>query len=145
MDYQTPLAQSVKVAQKIIIYHPKEVNKFLLLKRSAEKLDLPGGNLSPTELHEESLRREIKEETSLEVGEINPTEIQSNIQKTGAYFLYIGYCAKALTSKVKIPEQEDNQEFEWITIEALKTKYANSALMPLILRQAQKAHKIIFE
>lgn len=144
MDYQQPVSDNIKIAQKIVIVHPEDNTKFLLLKRikpdnSEVIYDLPGGNLAKGELHEESLRREIMEETGLEVLEINPNEIQTRIQPSGVLFLYLGYVALAKTTNVTLENDIDSNDFAWISPDDFKKLAGNH----IILNQAQKAVRLI--
>ncbi len=142
MNYQEPIAEGIKIAQEIVIVHPQDKTKFLLLKRFKENksqilYDLPGGGFSKGELHEESLRREIMEETRLEVSEIFPNEIQSRIQPSGTLFLYLGYAAIAKTTDVVVEQDEDIDAFVWITLE----EFEKEAGEHIILNQARNAIK----
>lgn len=109
----------MKFLQKVAISHPSE-ERFLAIRRSPllhnrpEKWDLPGGNVSFGERHDESLRREIKEETTLDVGEITPTQVVTNYDEaTKVYYLFIGYIAKALSADVQL--SEEHTEYKWVT------------------------------
>ncbi len=66
------------------------------------------------ELHEESLRKEIKEESNLEVEKIIPIQVTTNYDKEKEiYYLFIGFYCKAINSEVKI--SEEHSEYRWVT------------------------------
>jgi 8-oxo-dGTP pyrophosphatase MutT (NUDIX family) len=64
-------SDDIKFTQKIVLLHPEKSNSFLILTRSMDArtrpgaLDLPGGNVLCGEEAEESIRREVEEETGI--------------------------------------------------------------------------------
>jgi 8-oxo-dGTP pyrophosphatase MutT (NUDIX family) len=71
----------IKFLQKAVVFHPDKSKAFLVLKRSPNSFarpndwDLLGGNVLFGELHEDSLRKEIREEANLEAGSLAPVQI----------------------------------------------------------------------
>ena len=109
----------IKFLQKAIVFHPKG-DKFLALKRSADSFsrpndwDLAGGNVLYGELHDDSLKKEIKEETDLTVSEFLPVQVVTNYDnKKKIYTIFIGYFCKAKSDIVKI--SKEHSEFRWVT------------------------------
>ena len=95
----------IKFLQKAVVFHP-ENNKFLALKRTADSFsrpndwDLAGGNVLYGELHDESLRNEIKEETNLEVGDLTPAQIITKYDEDGEPYQVYRYDLRGQTKTV---------------------------------------------
>lgn len=112
-------SDDIKFLQKAVVFHPTE-SKILALKRTMQehsrpgKWDLVGGNVHYGENHEESLRREIREESGLEVAELKPLRVFSQMMND-IYHLFIGYKATALSDQVVI--SEEHTEYKWVTPE----------------------------
>lgn len=121
--------------QKVVIKHPTENEKFLLLIRNMNDksrpgdYDLPGGSVEEGELHEEALKREVNEETKLSITNIKPIVVNSryNIEDR-KYFLYIGYSAIASNTNV-ILNPEEHSDCIWITLDEFKSKVPDHILM----------------
>lgn len=119
----------IKFLQKAVVFHFKNKQKFLALKRPADAFsrpndwDLIGGNVLYGELHDKSLRREIKEETNLEVDDCIPVQIITtygpkniitpNKYTDKIYTIFNGFYCQAISDKVEI--SEEHSEFRWIT------------------------------
>ncbi len=108
----------IKFLQKAVVFHP-ESNKFLALKRSADSFsrpsdwDLAGGNVLYGELHDESLRKEIKEESALEAGDFFPVQVVTNYDnEKEIYTIFNGFHCKAKSAEVEV--SEEHSEFRWI-------------------------------
>jgi len=110
----------IKFLQKAVVFHPDEDDLFLALKRSPDSFsrpndwDLPGGNVLFGELHEDSLRKEIEEETGLEVDNFIPVQAITNYEK-GIYFLFLGFLCRAKSREVKI--SAEHTEYRWVSKE----------------------------
>ncbi|MEK7631659.1 MAG: NUDIX domain-containing protein [Patescibacteria group bacterium] len=120
------------VAMKTFIIHD---GKVLILREStkyqdgtnAAKYDIVGGRIKPGQAFDESLRREIREETGLEVqlgrpfyvGEWRPVVKGEPWQVVATFFA----CA-ADTETVKL--SEDHDDYQWID----PKEYANYNLIP---------------
>lgn len=113
-------SDDMKFLQKAVVFHPKDNNRFLAIKRSSNAhsrpgdWDLAGGNVLFGELHEDALRREIREETGLEVGNIAPIQVATKY-KDGVYYLYINYTATASAEAIVL--SEEHTEWRWLTQE----------------------------
>ena len=112
----------IKFLQKAVIFHPKDKNLFLVLKRSKDSFsrpgdwDLPGGNVLYGELHDKSLRREIKEEVGLDVMELIPIQIITNYDKQKKiYTIFNGFSCNVEVGEIKI--SNEHSEFHWSTKE----------------------------
>ena len=112
----------IKFLQKAVIFHPKDRNLFLALKRSKDSFsrpgdwDLPGGNVLYGELHDKSLKREIKEETGLGIIEFIPIQIITSYDKhKKIYTIFNGFSCSAKVDKIKI--SNEHSEFRWSTKE----------------------------
>ncbi|MFH0856595.1 MAG: NUDIX domain-containing protein [bacterium] len=109
----------IKFLQKIIIFHPEEY-KFLALKRSKNMetrpscYDLPGGNVLFGELHMDSLKKEIKEETGIEAEDIKIAYFITNYEN-GIYYIFAGYTGNALSENIKL--SHEHSEYRWVTKE----------------------------
>jgi 8-oxo-dGTP diphosphatase len=109
----------IKFLQKAVIVHPEDKNLFLALKRSLDSFsrpddwDLPGGNVLYGELHEDSLMREVKEETNLNIKNIKPAQVVTNYDKEKKiYYIFVGHYGRTISSEVKI--STEHSEFRWI-------------------------------
>jgi len=107
----------IKFLQKCIVFHPTE-NKFLILKRSPDSFsrpndwDFPGGNVLFGEYHEESLRREIKEEAGLEVVNLKPLQVKTDMRGE-IYCIFINYTAQATSTEVAL--SHEHTDYKWIS------------------------------
>lgn len=121
MDYR------LFVASKSFIRNTK--GEILILKESSSyedgtnfaKYDVPGGRIKPGEKLEESLKREVYEETGLEVqvlqsffvGEWRPKVKDENWQVIGIYFVCESFNENIVLSK-------DHDDYVWIRPEDYK-------------------------
>jgi 8-oxo-dGTP pyrophosphatase MutT (NUDIX family) len=98
--------------------------KYLLLMRNPKYWDLPKGNIEKGEKEEETVKREVLEETG-----IKDIKIISGFKESEHYFYrlkgelvskdVVFFLAESDTEKVKI--SKEHQEFEWFTFdEAIK-------------------------
>jgi 8-oxo-dGTP diphosphatase len=114
-------SDDMKFLQKAIVFHPKE-DKLLILRRSSDSFtrpnewDFPGGNVLFGEMAEESLRKEIREESGLEVTEIKPLSVITQMREE-IYALFINYSCKASTDTVIL--SHEHSEYRWVTKEEL--------------------------
>lgn len=109
--------KKIIVAIKAIIYN--EGGKILTIRRSktagrrALTWDLPGGNLEFGEKIEDSILREVKEETGLEVRELLILGVSEAFDSDYTFRVTIGYTAKAKTTEVLLSYEHD--DFKWVT------------------------------
>lgn len=118
-------SDDMKFVQKAVVFHPVEKTKFLILKRSehdhwrAGEWDLPGGNVHFGELHDDSLRKEIKEEADLEVGDLTPLHVKTDFNRQqGYYYIAIKYMCTATSEKVHVGDE--HTAYRWVTKEEFK-------------------------
>lgn len=112
-----PMALTVK---SVIVNNKKEV---LLLKRSKDSLnpgkwDLPGGHLEEDETIEESIKREISEETGIEieVGEIiNAVEFDKGMKQFQEEKRGLRYICYHKSGDVEI--SDEHEDFAWLPID----------------------------
>ena len=114
-------AEQVSFIQKVVILHPSDDSKFLVLNRNPKDrsrpgdVDIPGGSVRKGEQHKESLKREVLEETGIEVVDIRPVLVSSTPHEDD-YFLFVGYCARGLTEEVGINSVE-HEGYSWVGLE----------------------------
>lgn len=100
--------------QKAAVFNKE--GKFLAIKRSygAQTWDIPGGAVEIPEVHEDALRREIREEAGIEVDQIAPLQVKSAYNKEAdEYVLFIGYLCFARSSEVHI--STEHTEYRWVS------------------------------
>lgn len=111
--------KKIIVALKAIIY--TEDGKILTIRRSATAgrraltWDLSGGNLEFGEELEDSILREIKEETGIEVEKLSILGTSVGFDSPDAFRVTIGYTAKAKTTNVVLSYEHDDSK--WVTLE----------------------------
>ena len=104
-------------------------NKVLIIRECSEyedganisKYDVPGGRVIPGQRFDESLKREINEETGLSVEIKNPFFVNEWLPKVkGEQWQIIGtfFICEASTAQVKIGP--DHDDFKWIIPEEYK-------------------------
>ncbi|MDO8425499.1 MAG: NUDIX domain-containing protein [bacterium] len=104
----------IHLHQKAVILNKEE--KFLVLKATYKglKWDLPGGALEFPELHNASLKREVREEAGLDIENIVPLDIQTAYnQEKDDYIIFIGYKCAALSGAVTV--SSEHSEHAWVT------------------------------
>ncbi len=118
----------------------KKKNKYLVIKRSAKSSfpgtwELPGGKLDSFELLNESLKREVFEETGLLVDTKKPplqisSRIASEITYEGTTFVIVINEASIRSGKIRLSEEHD--DFKWVTEkELLRLNLAPQIELPL--------------
>lgn len=111
--------QNVFVATKAVIINKS--GKILTIRRSATDphrpltWDLPGGEVEVGEELEDSLRREIKEETGMEVDEPKLHGVIGRFNQRQEYWVTIAYVIKSKTDEVVLSSEHD--EYRWVTKE----------------------------
>lgn len=114
----------------------KNKNKYLVLKRSVKDLfpgtwELPGGKLDSFELLEESLKREVFEETGLLIDVKKPalqisSRIATEIIYEGTTFIIVINEALIRSGKIRLSKEHD--DYKWVT----KKEILKLNLTPLI-------------
>ncbi len=109
--------KKIILAGKAIVYDTN--GKILTIRRSATAgrraltWDLPGGNLEFGENLEDSILREIKEETGIEVFSLSILGVAEGFDSPSAFRVTVGYTAKAKTTNVVLSYEHD--DFKWVT------------------------------
>jgi len=114
----------------------KNKNKYLVLRRAAKNLfsgtwELPGGKLESFELLEESLKREVFEETGLLIDIKKPalqisSRIATEIIYEGTTFIVVINEALIRSGKIRLSQEHD--DYRWVT----KKEILKLNLTPLI-------------
>lgn len=118
----------------------KKKNKYLVVKRSAKSLfpgtwELPGGKLDSFELLNESLKREVFEETGFLVDIKKPalqisSRIATEITYEGTTFIVVINEASIKSGKIRLSEEHD--DYKWVTKkEILKLNLTPQIKLPL--------------
>lgn len=105
-----------KVSQYVVILNKK--NKVLLLEASEKtkipgKWSFPGGHIELKESVENSLKREIKEETNLEIKDISP--INTEVIKDTYTIIF---SATYLSGEIQLSDEHKN--YRWVDLEEMK-------------------------
>lgn len=123
--YNYMFSDDMKFVQKVVIFHPHDPKKILILKRSMDSYsrpgdwDFPGGNVLFGEPHDESVLREVKEETGLLLTNLHPIQIITRYNdQTGIYYLFINYRGYATTDSITV--SHEHTEYRWVTFEEFK-------------------------
>jgi 8-oxo-dGTP diphosphatase len=109
-----------RVTQKALI---KKDGLLLVLKRAMNEKsfpglwDLPGGRLEQGENLNQSLLREVKEETNFEIKVLDLIFAFSSEVKNG-FAVYLAYNVDVLSGEIKLC-YEDHSEYAWVTKEEL--------------------------
>lgn len=117
-----------KIATKAIIENNE--NKYLILKKTIEEnlndacsnlFDLPGGRVEYGEDLENSLKREIKEETSLIAKKIKLLSVNSVIKKDKIQLIVITYLCTCISYECIL--SEEHNDFIWLNKEEILNSY----------------------
>jgi len=145
-----------RVASTAIIHND---GKYLLIQRNLQKKafpgkwTVPGGGLETDDYInlpasgagqwynaiENSLRREVKEETNLEIGKLNYLVDIAFIRSDGVPVVVLSYWADYKSGEVKI--DEDSMNYVWTTLEEAK----NYDLIEGIWEEIEMVDKILKE
>ena len=124
-----------KVSQYVVILNKE--NKALLLKTSEKtkipnKWSFPGGHLKSNETIEDSLKREVQEETNLKIKILSP--ITTNLIKDTYTLIFVG---EYLSGEINL--SEEHKDNKWSNIEEMKEL---DLIDPILIEYAIKAIKI---
>jgi 8-oxo-dGTP diphosphatase len=98
-------------------------DKILILRESGDyddgtnegSFDIPGGRVNPGQRFDESLRREIKEETGLNIAIGNPFFVNEwRPQKNGEQWQIVGIFFECQADTDQITLSQDHDKFKWI-------------------------------
>lgn len=136
----------IKFLQKAVIIHPNKPELFIALKRSSNSMsrpndwDLAGGNVLFGELHEDSLRKEISEETGLSVDYFIPVQIITNYDKEKeVYYIFNGFYCRARNASIKI--SGEHSEFRWVIKEKFVSLKPAQYLVDLVVAVFERPAK----
>lgn len=130
------------VATKAVIY---DNGKYLVLHKSASEemnpnsYDIPGGRLEFGEKPEETLVREVKEETGLTVQAKGITEVWSFTKET---FQLVGITFLCFIDGGKNQLSSEHSSFEWVTSDEVKKNNYPEWLKKSILKAEEFLHLI---
>ena len=134
-------------AGAIVFKKDKEIN-YLLLHYEAGHWDLPKGHIEENESEQQTLKREIEEETGIKDAKI----VHGFKEKIQYYFKFkneliskevVFYLAKTKTKQIKISFEHIG--FEWLSFEEAKEKltYKNAKLILEKANKFLKMHKTL--
>lgn len=133
----------IKFLQKAVVLHPDQDGLFLALKRSPNSFeypnywDLAGGNVLFGELHDDSLKREIREESNLEVDNFEPVQLITTFDKERCiYRIFGGFHCRARNNDVKI--SFEHSEFRWVSKNEFIEMKPEQYLIDLVVRTFEK-------
>jgi nucleoside triphosphatase len=98
-----------------------DAGKLLLVKSKRAKglYVIPGGHVELGEKIEDTLRREVREETGLEIADPELTSIQEYIYGESYYrkrhFIFIDFTCRALSEEVRL--NREHEEHRWVSYE----------------------------
>lgn len=108
------------IATKALIFYR---GKVLIARESTKyqdgtnqgRYDVPGGRIKPGQKFDESLKREVKEETNLKIKVLKPffvSEWRPKVRGEQWQIIGVFFICQALTNKVKL--SKDHNHFLWI-------------------------------
>ena len=136
-DLSVELPVRLKFAAICILFN--EENKLLLLKRAEDdpwmggKFALVGGSCEPNEIPEETIIREVKEETNLTIKK--PKLCFSTIE--GNTFVYVFIAKTNNSDKIKL--NAESSGYLWVT----SSEVEKHDTVPNLMDMVKKAHEIL--
>lgn len=127
-----------------IIFNPD--NKILLCKSHKwdNKYVIPGGHIELGEKMEESLKREILEETGLKIYDIKlislKESIYSNTFHVKKHFIFIDYICR--TDSYDVILNEEAQEYRWVSLDEIENYELGGFTKELLLELRNKKESI---
>lgn len=140
-----PKAKPVRLVTRAVI---KKQNKILMLKRAPSNTrpntwELPGGKLNMLESIEQSIIREIFEETGFVVEITNPAMyLNSTISDRGRHkgYTYINLVSEARISSGRIKITNKHSDYKWVTVSEMfkleLTDYMKIQLTEIFLKKS---------
>jgi 8-oxo-dGTP diphosphatase len=136
-DLSVELPVRLKFAAVCILFN--EENRLLLLKRAEDdhwmggKFALVGGSCEPNEIPEETIIREVKEETNLTIKK--PKLCFSTIE--GNTFVYVFIAKTNNSDKIKL--NDESSGYLWVT----SAEVEKHDTVPNLMDMVKKAHEIL--
>ncbi|MFW6410353.1 MAG: NUDIX domain-containing protein [Halanaerobiales bacterium] len=112
-------------------------NRVLLCKSSKwdGKFVIPGGHIEPGEKMEETLKREVREETGLEIYDIQVIGVNESVFAAEfheeRHFIFIDYICRTDSKEVVL--NEEAEEYVWVDLEVIDDYDLNSSTEALLL------------
>jgi len=109
-----------EVSAGAVVFRREEGIKYLLLKYKHEHFDFPRGGIEKGEKEEETIRREIKEETGIEDLELIPgfrEKVSWFFKREGKTFYKEATFLLARTKTVEVKLSEEHLEYQWLNYE----------------------------
>jgi nucleoside triphosphatase len=101
-----------------VIFNPQQEILLIKGKKFKDTYVIPGGHIEVGETLEETLRREVKEETGLDIDEFHLLSFQESIfnphYHEKRHFLYIDFVCT--TSSTQVVLNEESQEYRWVAL-----------------------------
>jgi 8-oxo-dGTP diphosphatase len=126
----------ILVTQKIIIKNQE--GKILALRRSKTdpskplSWDLPGGIVERGENIQDSILREVKEESGIQVEKPQLFDVFDFVTEQGTYLICIGYITESISTEVVLSYEHD--QYEWLTKDEFLAREVKSHIKELVRR-----------
>lgn len=115
-----------KVFAGVGVFIKNDVGQIVLCQRKAQHglgcYSIPGGSMEAGETPEESVRREIKEETNLSLGNLHYLGVTNNLatfEKEGIHYVSFIFSCDDYDGELKLMEPEKHQSWDWYDIDDL--------------------------
>jgi nucleoside triphosphatase len=126
--------QYPKIVTSVLIYNDK--NEIFLARgvKWENKWTVPGGHLEWGESFEESIKREVKEETNLEIENVELLGIQEAIFPPAyhkkKHMVFLDFCAKVLSGDVIL--NNEHSEYKWFSLDEIPYDELNESVKSFI-------------
>ena len=104
-----------------IVYNPEDEILLLKSRKSKERYVIPGGHIELGERTEETVLREVKEETGLDVYDVEFVMMQECIYDEGFYkkrhFIFFDYTCRTDSPEDDVVLNHEAQAYTWVTLE----------------------------
>ncbi len=126
------------------------LGKILIIRRSKDdevcpsEWDIPGGTLEDGEDPQEGAKREVTEETGLHISKLSLFDYTANVDESkNKQFIRLIFIAKTNQKQVSL-NLKDHDEYEWIDLKDINSKYALVDYIKNILLTLQsKNHELM--
>lgn len=104
----------------VLVYNDQGEILLVTSHKWQDKWMVPGGGVEWGESLEETVRREIKEETTLDITDIHLLGVQESVLSPEffkpAHIIFLDYCAKLVGGNLQL--NQELQQYQWIMPEA---------------------------